>query len=91
MHGQRTQTNARTRKGKKKTVAGKKKPGEEVVPRRGPKTSGVKAAMLPRKRRQGAPKKVRRQGEEERRSWARRHIKSTFNNTIVSITDPKGT
>jgi small subunit ribosomal protein S13 len=26
VHGQRTQTNARTRKGKKKTVAGKKKP-----------------------------------------------------------------
>ena len=27
VHGQRTQTNARTRKGKKKTVAGKKKAG----------------------------------------------------------------
>jgi small subunit ribosomal protein S13 len=29
VHGQRTQTNARTRKGKKKTVAGKKKPGKK--------------------------------------------------------------
>jgi len=29
VHGQRTQTNARTRKGKKKTVAGKKKTGKK--------------------------------------------------------------
>jgi len=29
VRGQRTQTNARTRKGKKKTVAGKKKPGKK--------------------------------------------------------------
>jgi small subunit ribosomal protein S13 len=29
VHGQRTQTNARTRKGKKKTVAGKKKVGKK--------------------------------------------------------------
>jgi small subunit ribosomal protein S13 len=29
VHGQRTQTNARTRKGKKKTVAGKKKAGRK--------------------------------------------------------------
>ncbi len=29
VHGQRTQTNARTRKGKKKTVAGKKKVGRK--------------------------------------------------------------
>jgi small subunit ribosomal protein S13 len=29
VHGQRTRTNARTRKGKKKTVAGKKKPGRK--------------------------------------------------------------
>ena len=29
VHGQRTQTNARTRKGKKKTVAGKKKTGRK--------------------------------------------------------------
>ena len=29
VHGQRTQTNARTRKGKKKTVAGKKKIGKQ--------------------------------------------------------------
>jgi small subunit ribosomal protein S13 len=29
VHGQRTQTNARTRKGKKKTVAGKKKAGKK--------------------------------------------------------------
>jgi small subunit ribosomal protein S13 len=29
LHGQRTQTNARTRKGKKKTVAGRKKTGKK--------------------------------------------------------------
>jgi small subunit ribosomal protein S13 len=29
VHGQRTQTNARTRKGKKKTVAGRKKAGKK--------------------------------------------------------------
>jgi small subunit ribosomal protein S13 len=29
VHGQRTQTNARTRKGKKKTVAGRKKTGKK--------------------------------------------------------------
>jgi small subunit ribosomal protein S13 len=29
VNGQRTQTNARTRKGKKKTVAGKKKAGKK--------------------------------------------------------------
>ena len=29
VHGQRTQTNARTRKGKKKTVAGKKRAGKK--------------------------------------------------------------
>jgi small subunit ribosomal protein S13 len=29
VHGQRTRTNARTRKGPKKTVAGKKKPGKK--------------------------------------------------------------
>src|ERR1700749_3247146 len=40
VHGQRTQTNARTRKGKKKTVAGKKKAGKkEVVRLHGPITS----------------------------------------------------
>ena len=36
------------------------------------------------RRQEGPP-----QGEEERRSRAA-HIKSTFNNTIVSITDPNG-
>jgi small subunit ribosomal protein S13 len=29
VHGQRTQTNARTRKGKKRTVAGRKKVGKK--------------------------------------------------------------
>jgi ribosomal protein uS11/ribosomal protein uS13 len=54
VRGQRTHTNARTRKGPKKTVAGKKKVGRKNV------TYGVA------------------------------HIKSSFNNTIVSITDQDG-
>src|ERR1019366_9301740 len=57
VHGQRTQTNARTRKGKKMTVAG--------------------------------VKKVRRK-ERKNIAHGHAHIKSTFNNTIVSITDPAG-
>jgi len=63
VHGQRTQTNARTRKGKKKP----------------PKTRSQ----------QGAPKKLRRK-ERKNVAHGHAHIRSTFNNTIVSITDPTG-
>ena len=37
----------------------------------------------------GAPKKVRRK-EKKNIAHGHAHIKSTFNNTIVSITDPQG-
>ncbi len=44
---------------------------------------------MPPKGRQAAVKKVRRK-ERKNVSHAHAHIKSTFNNTIVSITDPSG-
>src|SRR6478672_5717780 len=61
VRGQRTKTNARTRKGPKRTVAGKKKAGKKV-----------------------------RCKEKKNVAHGHAHIKSTFNNTIVSITDPTG-
>ena len=46
--------------------------------------------MPPRKSsQQGAPKKVRRK-ERKNVAHGHAHIRSTFNNTIVSITDPIG-
>src|ERR1700739_2633726 len=46
--------------------------------------------MPPRKSsQQGAPKKVRRK-ERKNVAHGHAHIRSTFNNTIVSITDPTG-
>ena len=71
VRGQRTQTNARTRKGPKKTVAGKKKV-QEVMAK--PKPGGAG----PRKR------------ERKNVTYGVAHIKSSFNNTIVSITDQEG-
>ena len=44
---------------------------------------------MPPKSRQAAPKKVRRK-EKKNVAHGHAHIKSTFNNTIVSITDPSG-
>jgi small subunit ribosomal protein S11 len=45
--------------------------------------------MPPRTRAAGGPKKVRRK-EKKNVAVGQAHIKSTFNNTIVSITDPAG-
>src|SRR5487761_1301740 len=45
--------------------------------------------MPPRTRQQAAAKKVRRK-ERKNVAHGHAHIKSTFNNTIVSITDPMG-
>ena len=44
---------------------------------------------MPPKTRQSAAKKVRRK-EKKNVAHGHAHIKSTFNNTIVSITDPSG-
>src|SRR5258706_9743559 len=45
--------------------------------------------MPPKARGTGAVKKVRRK-EKKNVAHGQAHIKSTFNNTIVSITDPQG-
>lgn len=45
--------------------------------------------MPPRTRGAAGPKKVRRK-EKKNVAHGHAHIKSTFNNTIVSITDPTG-
>jgi small subunit ribosomal protein S11 len=44
---------------------------------------------MPPKTRTAGPKKVRRK-EKKNVAYGHAHIKSTFNNTIVSITDPSG-
>mgnify|MGYP002602607663 CR=1 FL=1 len=62
VRGQRTHTNARTRKGPKRQIGGKKKNVRTRIKRSERKNIAVGQA----------------------------HIKSTFNNTIVSITDPQG-
>ena len=82
VRGQRTKTNARTRKGPKRTVAGKKKAGQEVArtlhaaPTRAapPRpATGVTGRCHPRhgSSRRGA--QAAPQGEEERRPRARSH------------------
>jgi small subunit ribosomal protein S11 len=45
--------------------------------------------MPPRSKTAGAAKKVRRK-EKKNVSFGHAHVKSTFNNTIVTITDPNG-
>ena len=45
---------------------------------------------MPPKARAGAPVKKVRRKERKNVSHGQAHIKSTFNNTIVSITDPTG-
>ena len=45
--------------------------------------------MPPKTRAGAAPKKIRRK-EKKNVAHGHAHIKSTFNNTIVSITDPQG-
>jgi small subunit ribosomal protein S11 len=72
VNGQRTKTNARTRKGPKKTV-GRGKKAKEVAPPR-------KAATRGRARRR-ARKNI---------AIGQAHIKTSFNNTIIALTDPEG-
>ena len=45
--------------------------------------------MPPRSRSAAGPKKVRRK-EKKNVAHGHAHIKSTFNNTVISITDPSG-
>lgn len=87
VRGQRTRTNARTRKGKKRAVAGKKKAlalwvSPETRTCQGEqKTYGYLGRRAPRN--QGAA--------QGRRMWLPdRPTSGTFNNTIITITDTTG-
>ena len=75
VRGQRTKTNARTRKGPKKTIANKKKYG------------GAKIMAKAQTAKKGATKKRRERKNIEKGAA---HIRSSFNNTIVTITDLSG-
>ena len=102
MRGQRTKTNARTRKGPKRTVAGKKKAGASSAATAAP--PGGAAHRASRTRSTHTSEETSHASQDPRAAGARRprrkekknvahghaHIKSTFNNTIVSITDPTG-
>ena len=72
VRGQRTKTNARTRKGPAKTIANKKK-----------YRSGIKMAKATKK-------VVKKRRERKNIEKGAVHIQSTFNNTIVTITDVYG-
>ena len=83
VRGQRTKTNARTRKGPKRTVAGKKKasarpPANRLAPVQEKTWQHPVGRRKPRRK------------EKKNIAVGQAHIKSTFNNTIVSITDPSG-
>ena len=72
VRGQKTKTNARTRKGPKKTIANKKKWLGGTI-------------MAAQK-----VKKTRRRKERKNIEHGAAHIKSTFNNSIVTLTDAVG-
>ena len=73
VRGQRSKTNARTRKGPKKTIANKKKYGRKDI-----MATKTKATA------------TRRRREKKNIERGAAHIQSTFNNTIVTITDAQG-
>ena len=75
VRGQRTHTNARTRKGPAKTVAGKKKALRQEVAKQG------KAGDCE----EGRKKKVKKNVQS-----GIAHVQSTFNNTMITITDVAG-
>src|SRR5262249_24714852 len=75
VRGQRTRTNARTRKDPRKTVAGKK---------------GVKEVRGESIEEWGSVAKKKKRKARRNVSRGIAHIKATFNNTIVTITDTNG-
>ena len=86
VRGQRTHTNARTRKGPAKPIAGKKKVDEQVI-------RGCAAHQ------RGGPRKDLRMGKEATRVRRRErkniasgvaHVNASFNNTMITITDAQG-
>src|SRR4029079_7756334 len=82
VHGQRTHTNARTRKGKPKTLAGKK-----VAPKGKEDQSMSKEA--PAAAGQQAPGRVRRRERKNIVSGIA-HVNASFNNTRITITEAQG-
>ena len=74
VRGQRSKTNARTRKGPRKTMANKKKQGGQWI------------MAAPK----GGKKVIRRRRERKNIEKGAAHIQSTFNNTIVTISDTQG-
>ena len=79
MRGQRTHTNARTRKGPRKgTVAARRK-------RRRPKWRKQKGGG-----RKGRQKQEVQEARAQERALGLVHVQATFNNTIVTITDDMG-
>ena len=80
VHGQRTRTNARTRKGPKKTVAGQEA-GPQVIEQREPEDQW---RSLPPA--DAGPKRKERKNV----TYGVAHIKSSFNNTIITFTDQPG-
>ena len=106
VRGQRTKTNARTRKGPEAHGRRQEEARQEVDPvvrrRRASRTAvdrtvdlishlqELQARCLPRL--VSSPRAARKPRRKEKKnvSHGHAHIKSTFNNTIVSITDPTG-
>src|SRR5262249_19202503 len=95
VRGQRTHTNARTRKGPRKGVMVKKKPTAAAAPAapaaaKKPGAQGMAdqtaaATGKPAPRKKGGKRRERR---EVRIGVA--HVQATFNNTIVTLTDKMG-
>jgi ribosomal protein S11 len=78
VRGQRTHTNARTRKGKARPIAGKKSNAHKEVIEDGKPQSASAALRAP------APPRT----QEHQLGVA--HVNATFNNTLVTITDAQG-
>ena len=76
VRGQRSKTNARTRKGPKKTIANKKKEGGRT------KMATAKASA--------GKTVIRRRRERKNIERGQVHIRSSFNNTMVTVTDTQG-
>ena len=76
VRGQRSKTNARTRKGPKKTIANKKKKGGRFTMATAKATGGKKV--------------IRRRREKKNIERGQVHIRSSFNNTMVTVTDSQG-
>ena len=90
VRGQRTHTNARTRKGPKKTVAGKKKPAKKKRTRVASRSRKRPAGETTAEMESMAAKKTTKKKVKKNVQTGVAHIQSTFNNTIITITDVAG-